>query len=125
MPVNPNDWSHHGGGNFVAVVQCPGIAGQRLLHLSQASGQASWVLRDFIGGEEVVCAPPPNRSSSTCPLADVDAEVTWSEFPPFYNKDNRDDWRLYLTLRTMAHLRIREVPLKPLLEPRFGTWLPM
>ena len=44
----------HGGVHQVAIVLCPNIS-RRFLHLSKdVSPDTSWVLRDYIGGQQIV-----------------------------------------------------------------------
>jgi hypothetical protein len=119
MPVNYNP---HGGIHNVAVVHCPAICGTRLVHLSQ-DGPNSWVIRDYIAGRQLRCAPPPNPSFSTHTLAQIEAEVVWSEAPPFYAWENTAEWATYLRLRTMAVLGTAPGTSSP--NPAFGAWQPL
>jgi hypothetical protein len=109
MPLNPQDYRHHGGGNYVAVIRCPNIAGPHLVHLSQA-GQGSWVLRDYISGEQLFRSPPPNRSVSGLSLADIEAAADHSEPPPFFPEHSHQEWRGYLLLRSMVAFNLRHAP---------------
>ena len=117
MPIH---YSYHHGRHQVPVVYCPSILGNRLAHLSQ-DGPASWALRDFIIGQMIRNSPSPNLVSSTHSLAQIEAEVIYSEPPPFYAVENNvDDWAIYLRLRTMAVL-VPPVSSEPP-NPQFGNW---
>jgi hypothetical protein len=118
MPVN---YSSHGGIHQVVVIHCPRICGDRLVHLSQ-DAPGSWVIRDYIAGKQLRCAPPPNPSFSTHTLAQIEAEVVWSETPPFHAWEHRADWTMYLRLRTMAVLG---TPSTSPPSASFGTWQPL
>lgn len=96
----PIEYSDHAGSR-VAVVCCPEICANRLLHLSQLD-EKSWVIRDFITGKYLRRAPAPNPSFSEYGLSQIESLVTYSEWPPFHNCENVNDWKAYLTLRTMA-----------------------
>ena len=116
MPVN---YTSHGGIHQVSVVCCPRILGNRLGHLSQ-DGPSSWALRDFITRRMIRNSPPPNRASSDRTLANIEAEVTYSELPPFYSIDHIDEWAQYLRLRTSAVLGAFRDVAPP--NPEFGNW---
>jgi hypothetical protein len=117
----PIAYAHHGDGHNVAVVHCPNICGDRLVHLSQ-DAPGSWVIRDYIAGQQLRRSPPPNPSYSTFDLAQIEAEVVWSEAPPFHAWENIRDWDAYLRLRTMVILgRLGTTPPNPV----FGTWQPL
>lgn len=117
----PIEYANRGGAS-VSVVHCPRILPGRLVHLSQ-SGQSSWVLRDYLTGQMLRCAPPPNASYSKHTLADIEGEIAHSEWPPEHNLDHRKDWETYLRLRTMAVLRSTPATTPP--NPAFGDWRPM
>lgn len=119
MPISYNS---HGGRHQVAVVHCPRICGDRLIHLSQ-DGPDSWVIRDYVAGRQLRRSPPPNASYSTFDLAQIEAEVVWSEVPPFHAWENSADWEPYLRLRTMAVLGCPPGTTPP--NPHFGTWQPL
>ena len=115
MPIHYNN---HGGIHNVAVVHCPTICGNRLIHLSQ-DALGSWVIRDYIRLQQLRCSPPPNASFSIFDLSQIEAEVVWSEEPPFHAWENIDDWEAYLRLRTMVVLgQPGTTPPNPL----FGDW---
>lgn len=119
MPIS---YRNHGGQHQVAVVHCPNICGDRLVHLSQ-DGPGSWVIRDYISHQQLRRSPPPNASYSTHDLAQIEAEVVWSEAPPFHAWENTADWETYLRLRTMAVLNHPPATTPP--NPHFGTWQPL
>ena len=116
MPIN---YRAHGGVHQVSIVCCPRILGNRLAHLSQ-DGPSSWALRDYITGRMIRKSPPPNRSSSHHELTEIEAEVTYSEPPPFYAVEHLDSWALYLRLRTSAALGAFKDVQPP--NPEFGNW---
>ncbi len=115
MPIHYNN---HGGVHNVAVVHCPRICEGRLVHLSK-DGQGSWVIRDYIGGQQLRRSPPPNPSYSTLDLAEIEGEVVCSEEPPFHAWENRQDWEAYLRLRTLV--KLGSVTFTPP-NQEFGTW---
>ena len=121
------DYTAHCGKHQVSIVYCPRILGNRLAHLSQ-DGPNSWALRDFITRRMIRNSPPPNRASSHRMLGDIEAEVTWFEPPPAYRVEHRDEWALYLRLRTSAeHVRfgisaVLEALDLSLPNPDFGDW---
>jgi hypothetical protein len=115
----PIDYRAHGGIHQVSIVCCPRILGNRLAHLSQ-DGPSSWALRDFITRRMIRNSPPPNRASSHHALAEIEAEVTYSEPPPFHAVEHLDDWALYLRLRTSAALGAFKKLQHP--NPDFGNW---
>lgn len=115
-------YNPHGGIHEVAIVHCPGICGSRLIHLSK-DGPISWVIRDYIAGRQLRCAPPPNPSYSSRTLPQIEAEVIWSEVPPLYAWGNTTDWATYLRLRTMAVLGAPPSVVSP--NASFGDWQPL
>jgi len=118
MPIH---YRNHGGAHNVAIVHCPNICDNRLVHLSQ-DGPGSWVIRDDIAGQRLRRSPPPNASFSAIDLAQIEAEVVRSEDPPFHAWENRVDWEAYLRLRTMVVLGQPGI-MPP--NPAFGTWQPL
>ena len=121
MPIH---YKNHGDEHSVAVVHCPKICGDRLVHLSQ-DGPESWVIRDYISRQQLRRSPNPNSSFSVRNLADIEAEVVTSEEPPFHAWDNIDDWEAYLRLRTMVVLNLDRPPAMTLPNSAFGTWQPL
>lgn len=112
----------HGGIHRVAIVWCPEICGERLVHLSQDSSR-SWALRDFLTHKMIRNSPCHPIQSSNLRLADIENTVEYCEPPPFHNIDYVQDWTLYLRLRTMVVFSVREGRLdysRP--NPVFGTW---
>ncbi|MBL9083487.1 MAG: hypothetical protein JNK76_16850 [Planctomycetales bacterium] len=118
MPIQYNS---HGGSHNVAVVHCPNICRNRLVHLSQ-DAPGSWIIRDYISRQQLRRSPPPNASFSTLDLAQIEAEVTLFEPPPFHAWENLADWEAYLRLRTMVILG-RPGATPP--SPTFGIWQPL
>ena len=119
MPIS---YMNHGGNHQVAVVYCPTICGERLVHLSQ-DGQDSWVIRDYISHNQLRRSRSSNANCSTHDLAQIEAAVLMSEPPPFHAFDNIADWEAYLRLRTMVLLSQTQTVTPP--NPRFGTWQPL
>jgi len=119
MPIH---YDYHVGHHQVSVVYCPRILGNRLAHLSQ-DGPTSWALRDYITGQMIRNSTSPNAATSTHTLAQIEAEVIYSEPPPFHAVENVDDWATYLRLRTMTVL-VPPVSSAPP-NPQFGTWHPL
>ena len=114
-------YKSHGGIHQVAIVHCPQVFGQRLAHLSQ-DGPSSWVLRDFISGQMLRCAPPPGPSDTALKLTDIEKLIAYSEAPPFHNVENEADWSIYLRLRTLAVLGEVGVTAP---SASVGTWRPL
>jgi len=117
MPIK---YEHHGGSHYVAVVHCPNICRDRLVHLCQ-DGRESWVIRDYITGQQLRRSPHPNPSSSNLDLAQIEAEVVWSEEAPFHPWDDRTRWEGYLHLRTKGILGKTPPGTTPP-NPAFGNW---
>jgi hypothetical protein len=115
-------YSSHGGRHQVAVVHCPRITGNRLVPLSQ-DGPKSWVIRDFITGKMLRNSPLPNAATSWYPLAEIEAEVTYSEEPLFLSVAKVGEWKRHLEERTRAVLRIAPSSEPP--NPRYGDWVPL
>jgi len=117
MPIS---YMNHGGNHQVAVVYCPTICGERLVHLSQ-DGQDSWVIRDYISHNQLRRSPSPNANCSTLSLAQIEAEVLPPyDIPPFHAWENIADWEAYLRLRTMVLLNQKPAATPP--NSNFGTW---
>lgn len=110
----------HGGKHHVAIVHCPKICGDRLLHLSQ-DGPESWVLRDYVMGLQLSHAPAPAPSHSDCHLDAIELQVVWSEPPPYYAFHHLADWAVYLKLRTLAFHQREPLAIAP--NSDFGTWV--
>ena len=110
-------YSHHGGHHYVAVVHCPGICGDRLVHLSQ-DGQDSWVIRDYIAGQQLRRSPSPS-SLSTYTLAQIEAEVAWSEPAEYMSVECFEDWKQ--NLRAQTRQVLGDIDTSPP-NPAFGRW---
>ena len=119
MPIS---YLNHGGKHQVAVVHCPTICGERLVHFSQ-DGQDSWVIRDYISHNQLRRSPPPNASYSTYDLAQIEILIVQSEEPPFHAWENIVDWEIYLRMRTI--LILNRNPTATLLNTSFGIWQPL
>ena len=120
MPIS---YMSHGGNHQVAVVYCPTICGERLVHLSQ-DGQDSWVIRDYISHKQLRRSPAPNASYSTYDLALIEAEVLRDDHPlPYHAWENIADWDAYLRLRTMVLLGQKLAATPP--NSHFGNWQPL
>jgi len=119
MPIS---YTRHGGNHQVSVVYCPALCRDRLIHLSQDASN-SWAVPDFIVRRMIRNAPPSNARTSDRTLAQIEAEVTYSEAPPFHSVEHVGDWAIYLRLRTMVVLRRDPDGTPP--NPQFGDWQPM
>lgn len=115
------EYASHGGIHKVAVVHAPSICGDRLVHLSQ-DDQHSWVIRDYIGEQQLRRAPPPNPSYSQYDLRDIEAAVVYSELPPNYAYEMIGDWRTHLQLR--SSIVLPSVSAAPP-SSAFGDWQPL
>ncbi|HEX9115315.1 MAG TPA: hypothetical protein VGA61_04550 [Anaerolineae bacterium] len=115
-------YASHGGSHLAAVVHCPRILGDRLAHLSQ-DGPNSWVLRDYLTGQMLRNSPDADIATSTCTLAQIEAEVTYSEEPLFHPADDIIRWKRYLGARTKEVLGRGPGADPP--NPRFGRWRPL
>lgn len=116
MSIN---YSSHGGRHQVAIVLCPRILGNRLAHLSQ-DGPDSWALRDFLSGQMIRNSPAPNHSTSSCTLAQIEAEVTYSELPLFLSLSRVSEWKSHLEERTLKVFGSPPSTEPP--NPQFGYW---
>lgn len=114
----PIAYENHGGIHHVTIAHMPAVCHDRLVHLSQ-DAQQSWVIRDYVTGQQLRRSPPPNPSSSTCDLAQIEAQIIWSESPPFHAWENHTDWEAYLRLRSLAVIgRLETTP--PVTA--YGSW---
>ena len=122
MPLNPAHYDHRAGGNFGIILQCPSlVAVDRLVYFDHNRDRGTWVIRDFIGRQRL------DNSHSALTVAEVEADATYSEFPPWCNaEENQSDWRTYLTLRTTAVLRLSgSLPATTAPNPASGRWQPL
>jgi len=99
----PIAYLNHGGIHHVTIAHMPSVCGGRLVHLSQDS-QQSWVIRDYVSGQQLRRSVAPNPSFSTYDLVQIESEIVWTEEPPFHAWENTTDWKTYLLLRTLAVL---------------------
>lgn len=122
MPVNPANYNHRGGGNYGVVLLLPNIvAPDRLVYFDYNRDRRTWVLRDFIGGRRL------DNSHSPLDVVQIEADATHNEFPAWCNVEmNSTDWRMYLSLRTTAVLRLSgPVGAVRTANSTSGTWLPI
>ncbi len=110
---------------WVSIVLCPGLCGNRLVHLS-FRGEKGWVIRDYISGKELHASPVPKDNGALISLADVGKEVLYSEFPPNLDNKPKGQWKTYLTYRSSAVLKERGLgKFDPSKEPskKAGKWV--
>ncbi|MCW5199398.1 hypothetical protein VU05_01505 [Desulfobulbus sp. F1] len=106
-------YSPHGGIHKVALVYCPAICGNRIVHLSQ-DGQSSWIIRDYIIGQQL--RHSPNNSFSNLSLREIEAKIDFFMKPPFRSYKDRSFWENHLKLLTTEI----DTTTKP--NQEFGTW---
>lgn len=119
MPVNSNNYDHRGGGNYGIVLRCPNLVADRLIYFDQNAERRSWVIRDFITGQRL------ENQDSQLTVAQIEADANHDEFPPWHNAKNTADSSVYLSLRTMAALRLGAAPSTAAPNPVAGTWRPL
>lgn len=103
MPVNQNNYNERGGGNLGIIVRCPNIVADRLVYFDKNPDRESWVIRDFITGQQLA------NGNSRLNIEQIEEDANHDEFPPWIGVDRTDDWSVYLILRTTAVFRIREL----------------
>lgn len=77
--------SSHGPSD-VAIVACPTLIPNRLLHLS-VKGEFSWALRDYIGGMML------RSGDSELTFTNLESLITYSEKPPYRSVNRTNEWR--------------------------------
>lgn len=118
MSIEPENYSHRGGGNYGIVLLCPTIvAGDRLVYFDHNRERGSWVIRDFVTGFRL------DNLHSPLTVEQIETDATHNEFPAWCNVEtNPSDWEAYLTLRTTAVLRMTGA-LRPIAaNPNSGDW---
>ena len=103
MAVNLNNYNPRGNNNVGIVVRCPNLVADRLVYFDRDSQTGSWVIRDFISGQQL------DHLDSHLTVANIEADANHDEFPPWHNAQNLDDWRIYLSLRTTAVFALRMI----------------
>lgn len=96
MPVNPANSHHHGNGNYVIIIWCPAHVGERFVHFDRNPTSGSWVIRDYITGQQL------SNNDVNLTIAQIEAASQRDEFPPFHPFTQASDWEPYLRLRSMA-----------------------
>ena len=88
----------------VAIVYCPSIAIDRLLHLSKDEGEERWRIRDYIGGQ--IGSSGYNENSSVNIEDHVLFSLKSDEYPDtIYNvEDNDNNWKELLQKLTNEKL---------------------
>jgi hypothetical protein len=81
----------------------------------------SWVIRDFVAAFRL------DNEHSPLTVADIEADVVYDEFPPWFDvRRDASEWQAYLRGRTMAVLRLRGGPISTTAAGRVSdTWLPL
>jgi hypothetical protein len=119
MPLNRGNYNHRGGGNYGIVLRCPHIvANDRLIYFDHNRDRGSWVIRDFIAGQWL------DDQHSTLTVPEIEADADYDEFPAWCNAEEQPlDWRVYLTLRTTAVMRLNG-PVRSAMapNPQSGIW---
>jgi hypothetical protein len=106
-------YSTHGTAH-VAVVACPTICGNRLIHLSQKN-DFSWALRDYIANVIL------RSGKSEMTLSDIEARVTYSEKPTYRSVDRKSEWARELAASSQSHFGSKYDGVTPPLIS-LGTW---
>jgi hypothetical protein len=122
MAVNPSNYNHRGGGNYGIVLRLTQVvADDRLVYFDHNKDRKSWVIRDFVAGQRL------DNNHSRLTVAQIEADGNDDEFPVWCNVEtNAADWKVYLTLRTTAVLRLGG-PLRSTItvNPQSGLWQPL
>ena len=50
MPINPANSDHHGCGNYVILVWCPTVVGERFVHFGRNPTTGAGAIRDYVTG---------------------------------------------------------------------------
>ena len=50
MPINPANSDHHGCGNYVILVWCPTVVGERFVPFGRNPTTGAWAIRDYVTG---------------------------------------------------------------------------
>lgn len=116
MPVNQTNYDHRGGGNYGIVVRCSNIVGNRLVYFDHNAQRHSWVIRDFMTGQQL------SNNESTLTVSQIEADADFDEFPPWSNVENLAEWTAYMSLRTTAVFQLRTSPETSLPNPDSGNW---
>jgi hypothetical protein len=120
MPVNENNYSHRGGGNYGIVVLCSTLIADRLVYFDQNRERGSWVVRDFITGRRL------DNEHSPLTVAQIADDATYDEHPPWCNAEiEPGEWTTYLRLRTTAAFRSGSARSLDAPNPRSGQWQPL
>jgi len=97
MPVDEQNYSHRGGGNYGIVLLCPNVVADRLVYFDHNRERGSWVIRDFICGRRL------DNGHSTLTVSQIENDASYHEHPPWCNvEEEPDTWRTYLRLRVTA-----------------------
>jgi|SRR5882724_282976 len=121
MPVDRNHYDRRrGGGNYSIVIRCPNIVANRLVYFDYNERRRTWVIRDFIARQRLDI-----RHSRNLTVGDIEADANYSEYPPWRDVRNIDDWSAYLRLRTTAAFRLRRAAIpRNAPNPASGGWRP-
>jgi hypothetical protein len=117
MPVNEQNYSHRGGGNYGIVLLCPKIVADRLVYFDHNRDRGSWVIRDFILGRGL------DSQHSQLTVSQIEDDASYDEHPPWCNAEEEPDtWRTYLRLRVTAAFRDRKGRSLDAPNPHSGDW---
>lgn len=120
MPVDPENYSHRGGGNYGIVVVCPTLIADRLVYFDHNRERGSWVVRDFITGRRL------DNEHSPLTVAQIEDDAAYNEYPPWCNVENEPGgWTTYLRLRTTAAFRNGVGRSLDAPNPQSGQWQPL
>ena len=84
------------GTAWVAVVACPKLVGNRLVHLSQ-KGEFSWAIRDYIRGLIL------RSGDSEMTLPEIEADIAYSEKPTYRSVNRKIEWARELEKSSAQH----------------------
>ena len=120
MPVNHDNYSHRGGGNYGIVVLCPTLIADRLVYFDHNRDRGSWVVRDFTTDRRL------DNEHSPLTVAQIEEDATYNEHPPWCNVENESAaWTTYLRLRTTAAFRSPVGRSLDAPNPQSGQWQPL
>jgi hypothetical protein len=97
MPINRQHYATRGG-NLAIVLCCPTIVSPDRLVYFDHNPVGNWVIRDFLAGLRL------DNNSSSLSVSEIEEDAVYSEPPPWCNVEtSRQDWKLYLELRTTVY----------------------
>ncbi len=120
MPINPANSDHHGSGNYVIIVWCPTVVGERFVHFGRNPTTGAWAIRDYVTGWQL------SNHHSPLTIQQIEDDSQRDEFPAFHPHTRTQDWEAYLRLRSMAVSRQQDLSYSTAPPPMAsGAWQPL